>query len=81
VIQNGIARFDVAQKIDKGNLIRLRARERAHDELEIRRRKPGPTIRPDHRELIMRDECAYGKSDILATDEHGFSRINQEATF
>jgi hypothetical protein len=57
------ARFDIAQQIDERNLIGLRARERAHDEVEIRGGKPRPTIRPDHRELIMRDRSDYGKSD------------------
>ena len=63
MIENRIARFDIAQKIDQGNLIGLRARERAHDEVEIGGGKPRPTIRPDHRELIMRDRCADGKQD------------------
>jgi hypothetical protein len=63
------ARFDIAQQIDERNLIGLRARERAHDEVEIRGGKPRPTIRPDHRELIMRERSAYGKSGFkLATD-------------
>ena len=61
MIENGIARFDIAQKIDKGDLIGSRARERAHDEVEIGGAKPRPTIRPDHRDLIMRDGRAYGK--------------------
>src|SRR5437868_9748045 len=63
MIENGIARFDIAQKIDKRNLIRLRTRKRAHDEIEISRSKPRPTIRPDHRDLILRERRAYGKSD------------------
>jgi len=63
MIENGIARFDVAQKIDKRDLIGLGARERAHDEVEIGGGEPRPTIRPDHRELIMRKGRAYGKSD------------------
>src|SRR4030095_7547198 len=53
MIENGIARFEIAQKIDQRNLIGLRARERTHDEVEIGGREPRPTIRPDHRELIM----------------------------
>jgi hypothetical protein len=61
VIENRIARFDVAQKIDQRNLIGLRTRKRAHDEVEIRRGKPRPTIRSDHRDFIMRDMRTYGK--------------------
>jgi hypothetical protein len=63
MIENGIARFDIAQKIDKRDLVGLRPRERAHDEVEIGGREPRPTIRPDHRDFIMRDGRAYGKSD------------------
>jgi hypothetical protein len=55
MIENGIARFEIAQKIDQRNLIGLGARERAHDEVEISGGKPRPTIRSDHRERIMRD--------------------------
>ena len=55
ITADGIARFDIAQKIDQRNLIRLRARERAHDEVEIGGGEPRPTIRSNHRELIMRD--------------------------
>jgi hypothetical protein len=53
MIENGIARFGVTQKIDKGDVIGLRTGESAHDEIEICRRKPRPTIRPDHREPII----------------------------
>jgi hypothetical protein len=63
MIENRIARLNVAQKVDEGDLIGLRTRERAHDEVEISGGEPRPTIRPDHRELIMRDGCAYGKQD------------------
>ena len=63
MIENGIARFDIAQKIDKRDLVSLRTRKRAHDEIEISRSKPRPTIRPDHRDFIMRDRRAYGKSE------------------
>ena len=63
MIENGIARLDIAQQIDQRHLIGLRPRERAHDEIEIGRRKPRPTIRPDHRDFIMRDARADGKSD------------------
>ena len=61
MIENGIARFEIAQKIDEGNVIGLGARERAHDEVEISSGKPRPTIRSDHRELVMRKGCVYGK--------------------
>src|SRR5437762_3908541 len=40
MIENGIARFNIAQKIDKRNLISLRARECAQNEVEIDRGKP-----------------------------------------
>ena len=52
VIEHAIARFRVAQKIDQRNMVGLRARQRPHDELEIRGGKPRPTIRLDHRELV-----------------------------
>ena len=55
MIENRIARFRIAQKIDKRNLVSLRTRQRAHDEVEIGGCKPRPTIRPDHRDFIMRD--------------------------
>ncbi len=67
MIENGIARFDVAQKIDKRDLIGLRARKRAHDEVEIGSGKPRPTIRSYHRDFIMRDSRAYGKQDRQVT--------------
>src|SRR4030095_3040638 len=35
MIQNGIARFDIAQQIDKRNLVGLRTGQREHDEVEI----------------------------------------------
>jgi hypothetical protein len=65
MIENGIARFDIAQKIDKRNPIGLRTCERAHDEVEIGGGEPRPTIRPDHRELILRDRGADGQSDVF----------------
>jgi len=61
MIENGVARFNVTQQINKGNLIGLRPCERAHDEVEIRCGKPRPTIRTNHRDFIMRDEDADGK--------------------
>jgi hypothetical protein len=63
MIENGVTRSVIAQKINQRNLIGLRSRERAHDEVEISRGKPRPTIRPDHRDFILRDGRAYGKSD------------------
>ena len=62
MIENGIARFDIAQKIDQRDLVGLRTRQRAHNEVEIGGGKPRPTIRPNHRDFIMRGERAYGKS-------------------
>jgi len=79
MIENGIACFDVAQQVDQRDLVGLRTRKRAQDEVEIGCGKPRPTIRPDHRDFIMRDSRAYGKSDILATDFHGFPRMDEEA--
>jgi hypothetical protein len=63
MIENGIARFDIAQEIDEGNLIGLGACEGTHDEVEIGGGKPRPTIRPDHRDFIMRNARVYGKSE------------------
>jgi len=63
MIENGIARFDIAQQIDQRDLVSLRARERAHDEVEIGGREARPTIRTNHRDFIMRNRGAYGKSD------------------
>ena len=63
MIENRITRFDIAQKINQRDLIGLRPRQRAHDEVEITRSEPRPTIRSDHRDFIMRDSCPYGKSD------------------
>src|SRR6266536_5863762 len=65
MIQNGIARFDIAQKIDERNLISLRTRQRSHNEVEIGSSKPCPTIRPNHRDFIMRGERADGKSTFF----------------
>ena len=61
MIQNGIARFDIAQQIDKRNLVGLRTRQRAHNEVEIGCGKPRPTIRSDHRDFIMGDPRPCGK--------------------
>ncbi|PYT85576.1 MAG: hypothetical protein DMG36_27370 [Acidobacteria bacterium] len=35
MIENGIACFDIAQKIDQRNVVSLRARECAHNEVEV----------------------------------------------
>src|SRR2546430_9983733 len=63
MVENRITRFDVAQKINKRNLVGLRTRQRAHDEVEIGCGKPRPTIRSDHRDCIMRDPRRCGKQD------------------
>ena len=63
MIEDGIARFRIAQKIDQRNVIALRAGKGADDKIEIGRGKSRPTIRPDHRDFIMRDGRGYGKSD------------------
>src|SRR4029453_7771415 len=65
MIENRVARFDSAQKIDQRNLIGLRPRQRAHDEVEIGSGKPRPTIRTDHRDFIMRNTWTCGKSDCI----------------
>src|SRR2546425_12870157 len=51
MVENGIARFGVAQKIDQGNAVAARAREGADDEIEIRGGETCPTICPNHRTL------------------------------
>ena len=66
MVQNGIARFDIAQKIDKRDLVGLRTRERAHNEVEISRGEARPTIRPDHRDFIMRKRATYGKHTLFS---------------
>ena len=63
MIENGIARLDIAQQIDQRYLVALRTRQRPHNEIEIGCGKPRPTIRPDHRDFIMRKRSAYGKPD------------------
>src|SRR4030095_9366843 len=63
MIEDRIARLAVAQQIDQRNLVGLRTRQRAHDEVEIGCGKPRPTIRLDHRDLIMSNSRADGKSD------------------
>src|SRR5437016_13164866 len=45
MIEDGITGFDIAQKSEQRNLIGLRPRKRAHDEVEIGGGKPRPTIR------------------------------------
>ena len=61
MIEDGIARFRIAQKIDQRNVIALRAGKGADDKIEIGRGKSRPTIRPDHRELIMSNADAKSK--------------------
>jgi len=53
IIQNRIAGFGVAQKIDQRHVIGLGAGQNADDKIEIRRREARPTIRLDHRGRIM----------------------------
>ena len=62
-IENGVARFRVAEQIDQRNLIRLRPGEGAHDKVEISRREARPTIRLDHRERIMSISDAAWQED------------------
>src|SRR5712691_1298985 len=61
MIENGIARFGVTQKIDQRNAIDCRSGEGAYDKVEIRGGEPRPTIRPDHREPSMSNGYASGK--------------------
>src|SRR4051812_41942340 len=53
VIENAVARFGVAEEIDEGDVIGLGTGQSPDNELEVRRGKPLPTIRPDHRRSIM----------------------------
>src|SRR5881394_4077983 len=76
MIENGIARFEIAQKIDEGNVIGLGARERAHDEVEIGGSKPRPTIRSDHRELVMRKARVYGKPNRHRNEARKWDRCS-----
>jgi hypothetical protein len=78
MIENGIARFDVAQKIDEGNVVSLGAREGAHDEVEVSGSETRPTIRPDHRGVIMRDGDVYGKPDRLASTSGAAKRQERQ---
>src|SRR5687767_3447120 len=52
-IEDGIARFGVAEQIDQRDVIGLRPGENSHHKVEISRRKARPTIRLDHRVHIM----------------------------
>jgi hypothetical protein len=63
MIQNGIARFDVAQQIDQRNLIGLRTRQRPQNEVEIGCGKTRPTIRSNHRDCIMNKSPVDGKQE------------------
>src|SRR5260370_16165451 len=49
VVENGITRFGVTQKIDQRNAFAAGARENADDEIEVRGGEPRPTICPNHR--------------------------------
>lgn len=53
IIEDAVARFGVAEEIDEGNVIGLGPGQSADHELEVRRGKPLPTIRPDHRKPSM----------------------------
>jgi len=53
IIENRIAGFDIGEKVDERNLIGLGPGKSANNKVEIGRRKAFPTIRPDHRKLIM----------------------------
>ena len=72
-IKDGIAGFGVAEQIDQGNVIGLRPRERSHDKVEISRREARPTIRLDHRELIMSIRDAAWQA--LSVALHKISRL------
>ena len=65
MIEHDIARLGIAEQIDQRNLIGLRTRQGAHDEIEIRGREPLPTIRPDHRNPIMSNAGANWQ-EVLA---------------
>ena len=60
IIEHRIARLGVAEQVDQGHMIRLGPGENAHDKIEIRCRKPRPTIRLDHRERSI--SIAIGKA-------------------
>ena len=62
MIEHGIARLQITEEIDQGNAIRLRTRQRSHDEIEIGSGEALPTIRPDHRVRIM--SIAYAGSKL-----------------
>ena len=70
MIEHRIPRLDVAQEIDKRDLIVRRARQRTHDELKIRRREPCPTIRLDHRRSSVSFNDARGQ-DLMSRPERG----------
>ena len=54
MVENGIARFGVAQKIDQRNTVVARACQSADNEIEIRGGEPCPTICPNHRAFRSR---------------------------
>ena len=53
IIDDAVARFRVAEKIDERHMIGLRTGQGADNEIEIRRGEARPTIRLDHRGRIM----------------------------
>ena len=76
IIQNGIARFRVAEKIDQRDVIRLRPGQNADDKVEICRREARPTIRLDHRDRSISIARAGDKPRQLLTP----AGASQEAT-
>jgi hypothetical protein len=53
VVEDGVARLRIAKQVNQRNLLLLRTAECSNDELKIRGREPCPTIRLDHRDLII----------------------------
>ncbi len=64
MIEDIVARLRVTEQIDERDVIFSRTCQRAHHEVEIGCGKAGPTIRPDHRELIMSNGCAKSKAAV-----------------
>jgi hypothetical protein len=54
MVENRVARFRIAQKIDQGNAVVPRAGEGADDKIKISGGKPCPTICPNHRAFRSR---------------------------
>ena len=61
MIEDGIACFRVAQQFDERDVIGPRTRQSANDKVEIRGRKPLPTIRANHRDSRLASEMPLGK--------------------